>query len=161
MRTLQVVVALLAATLLLPIVVVLLPPLVLWWFVWGSVLRLWFWYAHRRHGRFILFIYSESPNWQTYIEQNLLPRLGDHALVLNWSRRKQWNRESWWAARVFHHWAGGRDFNPLTLVFVGTWRVASVRFFRAFRDFQHGKEQLLRQAEEELLRHLPPHQAAV
>jgi hypothetical protein len=160
-RIAQGLVALCAAAIILPIILVLLPAVVSWWLVWGNMLRLWFWSAHRRHGRSILFVYSDSPNWQNYIEENLLPRLEGHAVVLNWSRRKQWNRECWWEARVFHHWAGGRAFNPLALVFVGRWRVLPFRFFQPFRDFKHGKEESLRRVEAELLRYLPAKEAAV
>jgi hypothetical protein len=161
MRVGQVLVAVVAAAILLPLIIVLAPPLILWRLVWGNVLRFWFWLAHRRQGRVVLFVYSDSPNWQSYIEENVLPRLGSRAVVINWSRRKQWNRECWWEARAFHFWAGSRAFNPIALVFVGWWRVVPVRFFQAFRDLKHGKEEPLRQAEAELLRHLPAQEAAV
>ena len=43
------------------------------WLVWGTL------------GRRVLFVYSNSPVWQEYIEQNVLPRLPETAVVLNWS----------------------------------------------------------------------------
>ena len=117
---------------------------------WGALLRLWFWHAHRRQGRHLLFVYSDSPNWQAYIEGNILPRLRGRALVLNWSERKQWRRKNWWAERVFERWAGTKDFNPIAIVFVGSLEVVCVRFFRSFQDFKHDRPETLQAAEAEL-----------
>jgi hypothetical protein len=118
--------------------------------VWGAILRVWFWRAHAIHGRRVLFVYSESPNWQTYIEQNILPRIRDHAVVLNWSERRLWSSTSPWEARFIRRFSGDREFNPLALVFSQHGRIRSVRFHRAFLDFKHGKESALREAEAEL-----------
>ena len=153
-RAVQIAVAVLAAPLMLVVGAALLVIWLPWWLAWGCILRVWFWLVHRRHGRCILFVYSESPNWQGHVEQNILPRLAGQAVVLNWSRRKQWNRESWWAARAFDHWAGSQAFNPIAIIFVGPWRVIPVRFYHAFRDFKHGNERALRRAEAELFGHL-------
>jgi hypothetical protein len=101
-------------------------------------------------GRDVLFVYSESPIWQTYIEDNILPRLGDRAVVLNWSQRARWRLLSPWSAHAFRHWGGQHEFNPMALVFAGYWRVQRVRFYRAFHDFKHGNDSALRQAESDL-----------
>jgi hypothetical protein len=134
-----------------------LPLLVLWasayllvFFVWGGVLRFWFWRAHAARGRPILFVYSESPKWQAYIEENILPRIGNCAVVLNWSQRRTWDSASPWEARFFRRFAGDREFNPLALVFWGPGRIRAIRFHQAFLDFKHGKELALREAEAEL-----------
>jgi hypothetical protein len=134
---------------------VVVPPFFLFQLGRGAVLRAWFYIAHRRHGRFILFVYSESPNWQSYVEAHILPRLRQAAVVLNWSERKQWPRLCPWESRVFHHFTGPREFNPVAVVFVGRWRVVPIRFYRAFLDLKHGHESALRQAEAELLAYLP------
>ena len=118
--------------------------------VWGAILRVWFWRAHAVHGRRVLFAYSESPNWQTYIEENILPRIRDRSIVLNWSERKLWSSTSPWEARFYRRFSGDREFNPLALVFSQRGRIRSVRFYRAFLDFKHGKESALREAEAEL-----------
>jgi hypothetical protein len=137
----------------------LLAPIIAAWLVlygalaliWGTTLRLWFWRAHRRHGRHVLFVYSQSPTWQAYIEANILPRLRDRAVVLDWSQRKQWNgMRLWWEARVFEHWAGTREFNPIAIVFATSTDVVCIRFFRAFRAFTNGQPEALREAEAEL-----------
>ena len=106
-----------------------------------------FWQRHGRHGRFILFVYSDSPNWKAYIEANILPRIASHAVTLNWSERKEWGRSNPLEAKVFKHWAGEKEFNPMALVFSPGGKVKDVRFWRAFRDFKHGKDGLLKQAE--------------
>jgi len=117
--------------------------------VWGVVLRFWFWRAHAAHGRRILFVYSESPNWQAYIEENILPRIQGRAVVLNWSQRRNWKSICPWEARFFRRFAGDREFNALALVFCHRGRIKAIRFHRAFLDFKHGKESALREAETE------------
>ena len=111
------------------------------------------WSSHRAatpHQKFILFVYSDSPNWKSYIERNILPQIQDHAVILNWSERNQWDKTSW-PVQVFEHWGGQKNFNPLAVVFCGLTQVRVIRFYRAFLDFKHGKEALLRQAESQLL----------
>ena len=51
-------------------------------------LAVWSWWCLR--DRDILFVYSDSPVWHDYIEQSILPHLGERAIVLNWSERKRW-----------------------------------------------------------------------
>ena len=136
--------------LLLPLLLIYVSGYLLWFFVWGAILRIWFWRVHAARGRSILFVYSESPNWQAYIEENILPRIGDRAVVLNWSRRRLWASVSPWEARFLHRFGGDREFNPLALVFCAGGTIKIVRFHQAFLDFKHGKESALRAAEAEL-----------
>ncbi len=136
--------------LLVPLILVWVACWLAWLFSWGGILRLWFWRAHAAHGRRVLFVYSESPNWQSYIEENILPRIRDCAVVLNWSERRLWPSTSPWEARFFRRFAGDREFNPLALVFCSGGRIRSIRFHRPFLDFKHGKESALREAETEL-----------
>jgi hypothetical protein len=134
----------------LPLIVVGAAVYLLWRLVWGAVLRVWFWGAHAVRGRRVLFVYSDSPNWQTYIEENILPRLRNQVVVLNWSQRKEWSVQSPWESRFFRRFAGEREFNPLAIVFGKFGRIQVVRFQQAFLDFKHGKEAALRAAEAEL-----------
>jgi len=110
-------------------------------------LKFRFWQRHGKHGRFVLLIYSDSPNWKDYIEVNILPRLEPHVVTLNWSERQEWHRSNPFEARLFHHWAGDTDFNPMAIVFAPTGEVREVRFWKAFKDSKHGKDRLLKQAE--------------
>src|SRR6266852_5675120 len=50
---------------------------------------IWSWWCLR--GRDILFVYSDSPIWHDYVEQHILPYLGERAVVLNWSQRRGWH----------------------------------------------------------------------
>ncbi len=145
------------------IVLILVSPLLLVWVVlwlvfWGLSLPfqlLYEWWLkyqfrqrHGRFGRFVLFIYSDSPNWKDYVEANILPRLEPHVVTLNWSQRQEWQRRNPFEARLFRHWACETEFNPMALVFPPTGSVRDVRFWQAFRDFKHGKDRSLKQAEE-------------
>ena len=142
----------------LPLLVVLCLPLLLaalvvylpWFFLWGVILRAWFWRAHVVQGRPLLFVYSDGPHWQSYIEANILPRIRGRAVILNWSQRNNWRSTSPWEARFFRRFAGDREFNPLALVYQPRGRIRAVRFYQAFLDFKHGKESRLRAAESEL-----------
>src|SRR5438552_18218208 len=55
---------------------------VLLWLLWSPA------------GKRVLFVYSNSPVWQSYIENNILPRLPRGSVVLNWSERRRWR---WWS----------------------------------------------------------------
>src|SRR5688572_20401113 len=81
-------------------------------------LRTRFWFRYGSKGRFILFVYSDSPNWKDYIESKILPRIRSHVVVLNWSERKKWPAKSAFEAKVFRRWAGYREFNPVAIVFL-------------------------------------------
>ena len=119
-------------------------------FVKGVFLRLKFQNIAHHQGKFVLFIYSESPNWKSYIEQNILPQLQEHALVLNWSERSQWDRSSW-IVQAFYHWGGRRDFNPIAIVFYSLVDVRVFRFFKAFHELKRGKPGILKKIESELV----------
>ncbi|HEX8290659.1 MAG TPA: hypothetical protein VF570_02810 [Pyrinomonadaceae bacterium] len=128
--------------------------------LYGQWLVFRFWRRHGRFGRFVLFVYSDSPNWKGYVESNILPRVGGHAVTLNWSRRGEWARTHPFEAQVFRHWAGEREFNPLALVIRPGRRVKVFRFWQAFRDFKHGKDRALAEALVALFREVEGHRAA-
>ena len=98
----------------------------------------------------VLLVYSNSPHWQTYIEANWLPRLGSHAVVLNWSHRSTWGPDGSPESRLFRNLGGDREFNPLIVYLPRGRKTQVIRFWKAFRDFKHGKDVKLRQAEAEL-----------
>lgn len=111
------------------------------WLLWGPL------------GKRVLFVYSNSPVWQQYIEQNILPRLPETAVVLNWSERRIWNRMTL-AYLAFRFFGGSREFNPLAVV-VRPFRWARCfRFWQSFRDFKHGKTQSLMKVETEFFESL-------
>jgi hypothetical protein len=106
----------------------------------------WTWWCVR--GRDVLFVYSDSPIWHDYIEQHILPYLGERAVVLNWSQRKRWRFSI--ARLAFHHFGGYRQFNPLAVVFRPFRRSRVFRFWEPFKEFKHGRPAALRKVVGEL-----------
>jgi hypothetical protein len=116
----------------------------------ARALRLRFARTHGPGTRGIL-VYSDSPNWQRYIEERWLPRIGTRLVVLNWSERARWTAEHPLEAAIVRHHLGDRAFNPAAIVYRAPPEGPHVvRFLEPFRDFKHGKEQKLRAAEAEL-----------
>lgn len=71
----------------------------------------------RQHpGRFGLLVYSNSPHWQRFIEERWIPGLADRAVVVNWSERSTWPVTHPLEQKVFHRFAGAREFNPIAIV---------------------------------------------
>ena len=101
-------------------------------------------------GKRLLLVYSNSPNWQTYIEERWLPRVRPLAVVMNWSERSRWSEHQPLEAEIFRAWAGDREFNPLAIVIPARGRVRVIRFWQAFRDYRHGRDRALRAMEAEL-----------
>lgn len=129
---------------------VLLVVVVLWllFFLVSTIFlhfAVWSWWCVR--GRDILFVYSDSPIWHDYIEEQVLPRLGERAVVLNWSQRTGWRFSL--ARMVFYHFGGWRAFNPLAVVFRPFRLTHTFRFLQPFRDFKHGRPEALHQMESE------------
>ena len=102
------------------------------------------------HGKRMLLVYSNSPNWQAYVEENLRPQLDSIAVVLNWSERVTWTERNPFEADIFRTWAGDQEFNPLAIIIPADGAVRVIRFWQAFRDYKHGKDRTLRTAEAEL-----------
>jgi hypothetical protein len=101
-------------------------------------------------GKRLLLIYSNSPNWQAYIEEHWLRPLAGVAVVLNWSERSSWAERHALEADIFRAWAGAREFNPAAIIIPASGPVRVIRFWQAFRDYKHGKNRTLRAAEAEL-----------
>jgi hypothetical protein len=138
------------AALIIPFVPVMITvaAIALVFFVVSTVclhITIWTWWCLR--GRDILFVYSDSPIWCDYIEQRILPYLGERAVLLNWSERRRWRISL--ARLAFHHFGGQREFNPLAVVFRPFHRTRTFRFWQPFRDLNHGHPEALRQMESE------------
>ena len=154
---------------------VLASPLLLAYSIWddyrSSALRREF--RRRWPGKRGILVYSSSPNWQTYVEEHWLPPLRDEVVILNWSERATWEQRHPFERSIVRRYGGEREFNPLAIIFKPRRRLATlrawldgirrldplgmfapnsrdtevVRFFQAFREYKHGKEQLLRMKE--------------
>ncbi len=129
------------------IVLLFLPLILLGFALWHFVLLFSIWIFWCAKGRNILFVYSESPNWQEYVEQNYLPRLDTRAVILNWSRRANWRNSL--GVLAFRRWGGSRGFNPLGVVFRPFKKTRVFRFHQPFLDFKHGQAEDLKKMETE------------
>ena len=139
---------------LLLVVLVLLVLALPFLLAYRFLLRLVFEVLVAAKGRRILFFYSRSPVWQDYVERNWLPRLADHAMVLNWSDRASWKGRWSFAVWVFRHWAPRDNFNPMAIVFPPFRPAKRVGCYYAFRDWKHGNQQALQDAEKQLFTYL-------
>lgn len=115
--------------------------------LYGLLLCMAIWISWGR--RRVLFVYSDSPVWKDFVETEILPRIRDCAVVLNWSDRRNWNQWSL-AALAFHRFAGSQDFNPVAMIFRPFRSVKVLRYWRAFKDFKHGKTQPVEKLNREL-----------
>ncbi len=142
---------------LLPLLIVILLPFIplivlfgLGHAIYGLYLKRSFRIKWSKRGKFVLLTYSESPNWQSYIEGHILPKIEAETVILNWSKRSPWKHDAPLEAKVFRHWGGGREFNPLAVVIPKKGKVEVIRFFKAFKDYKYGKDTLLKQQESRL-----------
>lgn len=134
----------------IPLVPLFVIPLFLWlvFFVLSTVCLhavIWSWWCLR--GRDVLFVFSDSPVWHDYIERRILPVLGERAVAINWSHRKQWRPSL--ARMAFYHFGGWHAFNPMAVVFRPFRRTRTFRFLKPFRDFKHGRPEALQKMERE------------
>ncbi len=141
------------------VIAILLPLIIVWVLVYAlfrglawAGLTLLVWVLWLPRGRNVLFVYSDSPNWHEYLAENVLPKIEQRCVVLNWSERSQWGCSPALAVRVFRFFGGDREFNPMAVVFRPLRTPKTVRFFQAFRDYKHGKPERLQKAEAELYR---------
>ena len=137
-----------AAILLALGVVIWLPPALACYGVYALFIHVLIWLRWSPARKHVLFVYSNSPVWQPYIESNILPRLPRGSVVLNWSERRHWRRWSLPVA-VFRLFGGRREFNPLAVVVQPLRWGRTFRFWHAFRDAKHGDHDALRRLEAE------------
>lgn len=124
------------------VLVVVLSPLliaiVLCFLIYSLVLKLMFWAFYCTRGARVLFIYSDSPVWKEYVEGNIFPELPETAIKLNWSERRNWKGGSL-PVLIFKHYGGSREFNPMGIIVRPFRRTKLYRFWKPFKEFQHGK----------------------
>ncbi len=128
------------------LLIALVPSVIILLYVsYGVLLRAWAllkWSRTPIHG---ILIYSNSPNWQEYVEREWLPRLRDRVIILNWSQRKNWTHSL--AIRLFRYYLEGStnaiDYNPAVLLLRGLKHPYLYRYFYAFRDAKHGRTNAL------------------
>ena len=133
---------------LFPFLIVLLPCILIAYLVTKILIYLSVWVFWSTRGIRLLYVYSNSPNWQEHIEKEVLPRLPEGKIVINWSERTRWKRLGL-PSIVFHHFGGSREFNPMAVIVRPFQRAQVFRFYQAFKDFKHGKEEPLSKLESE------------
>ena len=95
----------------------------------------------------LLIVYTDSPHWGSYIEENWLPRWGERAVILN--RSRPWRPDEP-AAKLWLVATGGRNHTPVAIVIPSSGKLVAIPFFAAFRDAKHGKPKALHEAEARL-----------
>jgi hypothetical protein len=135
-----------------PLLLVCLPVVaiaLLLWLAAAIALQITVWIAWCSRRKYALVVYSNSPIWQEYFEQHVLPAVGDRGVVLNWSERRQWSYSL--PVALFWIFAGGRQFNPLAVVFQPLAWPRRFRFYRPFQAFKHGRPQEVEEMRRDLL----------
>jgi hypothetical protein len=101
-------------------------------------------------GKDILLVYSDSPIWHEYVTNQILPLVQSRAEILNWSERNRWPNWSL-AVRLFRSYSGGRDFNPMVILFPPLGKARFFRFLPAFQERKHGNPGPLEQMRQDLI----------
>ena len=142
-------VGVLASSVLIVLFVPVVPFILAGYFLYRLFLLLVIWLRWYMRGRRVLFVYSNSPVWQDYVEQRILPRLPERSIVTNWSDRRKWNRFTL-PAQAFYYWGGDKKFNPLGIVFRPFRMPLVFRFWEPFMQYKHGKPEALIKLEREM-----------
>jgi hypothetical protein len=83
--------------------------------------------------------------------EHIISVLQPQSIIMNWSKRSEWSQSRSLRVLNFNYFGGKRDFNPLAIVFRPFRRAKVFRFWDAFKNYKHGKEQSLEKIREELL----------
>ena len=119
-------------------------------FACRSWLKVRFWLRHGRKGKRILFVYSDSSNWKDYIETKILPRIEAHSIILNWSKRGEWESQMQFETKLFNQWAGPSEFVPVAIVFSPMGKARIFRLWQPSENPKHGKVRVSKGAEQAL-----------
>ena len=113
-------------------------------------LYLLIWLVWLPRGKDVLYVSSDSPIWQEYMAEHVLPLVHHRAVILNWSEREKWS--SWsFSVRVFRAFGGSREFNPMVVVFRPLQRARHFRFLKAFKAWKTGDPRQVEQLRRELV----------
>jgi hypothetical protein len=129
------------------------------WYLYGLILLAIVWRRWTPRGVRCLLVCSDSPLWRDHIQTHWLSRIGDAAIVLNWSERASWHSDL--RVRVFRRFCGERrNFNPAVVVFRGLREPYVFRFFYAFQEVKANRRQYLETLEAQMFEALGLDQAA-
>jgi hypothetical protein len=129
------------------------------WYLYGVILLAIVELRWARRGVRCLVVYSDSPAWHEHIRTGWLSKVGDKAIVLNWSERA--SRRSDLRVRVFRRFCGERrNFNPSVVVFRGLRQPYVFRFFEAFQQVKASRREYLETLEAQMFEALRLDKAA-
>jgi hypothetical protein len=123
----------------IPLFILLLPFVIAaihFWALYSISLYFLVWACWLTRGRDLLVVYSDSPHWKNYIEEEILPRVRDRAIVLNWSQRRNWIGKMTLSSMVFQHFGGYREFNPIAVRFRPFWIHNTYRFWEPIKKWR-------------------------
>lgn len=135
-----------------PLLLVLLPLAAVafvFWVAAGLLLQIIVWIVWCSRGRYALVVYSNSPIWQQYFEEHVLPAVGTRGVVLNWSERTRWSYSL--PVALFRFFGGRREFNPQVVVFRPLAWPRHFRFYGPFQASKHGRPQQVEDMRRDLL----------
>src|ERR1017187_529691 len=115
-----------------------------------TVVYLLIWVRSLRKGNYVLVVYPDSTTWNDYVSAEVLPMVGERAVVLNWSERNKWPRWSL-ATHVFRTFDGHQELNPIVVVFRPLRRAEVLRFWQAFKDWTNGHTEPVERRKQRLL----------
>ena len=95
--------------------------------LYSLTLYLAVWALWLPRGRDVLLVYSDSPHWKHFIEEEVLPAIHDRAAVLNWSERRRWSGSVSLPSLLLSKFGGRKEFNPVCIQF---------RLFRVHRAYR-------------------------
>jgi len=104
---------------LAPLIVLLVPVAIVafaFYAASSALLYILIWLLWCSRGKDVLFVYSDSPIWSEYLEAQVLPKIAQRAVVLNWSKRKRWKASL--ARFAFTCFGGIESSTRLELFFV-------------------------------------------
>jgi hypothetical protein len=113
-----------------------------------------FWLRHGRSGKTLLFVYSDSPNWKDYIEENIVPRIEARSIILNLSKRREWGPRMAFETKLFDQLAGPGAFVPVAILFSLTDKPRTFRLWQPSENTKERKVNLSREVEAALFQSL-------
>ena len=107
-------------------------------------------------GKITLFVYSDEPKWKKYVESEIIPKIHNCTVILDWSKRRQWVHEDDLATKLFRNfnWGqgwlwnrenkrriGGRALNHMAIVFKPWFKAKVFSFWKTWKDAEFGKNE--------------------
>lgn len=97
-----------------------------------------------------LLVYSDSPNWKEYIDKNWIPKIGNRVTTLNWSESNQPGKEKSLESKIHLRFSPPKGYVPMIIFFNKKGPPQVISFHKAFLNFKHEKDYLLKKKEKQL-----------